>query len=61
MAGDLTNPLAQPVDPNNLATSSDTRVFSADGNTTIARYAASQDIYFNDCVSAFGRMFNDGE
>lgn len=61
MAGDLTNPLAQPYNEKNPATSSDTRIFSSDGNTTIARYAASQDLYFNDCVSVFSRMFNDGE
>ncbi|KAG7527325.1 hypothetical protein FFLO_07046 [Filobasidium floriforme] len=48
-----------PNDPGNLARSSDSRTFSVDGNATINRYAASQDAFFTDCVSSFGRMFND--
>ena len=65
--GSAINPLGQHFDPTapedlgNLARSSDSRTFSVDGNATINRYAASQDAFSTDCISSFGKMFNDGE
>lgn len=55
------NPLAQPYDETKPQTSSDSRIFAADGNTTMSRYAVSESLFFSDCVSVFSRMFNDGE
>ncbi|RDB27077.1 hypothetical protein Hypma_004982 [Hypsizygus marmoreus] len=57
--GVLANPLAQPVNASNLATSSDSRIFSSDNNATINSYAASQDTFFNDCSTVFSKMFNE--
>ena len=59
--GSTVNPLGQPVNNNNLATSSDSRLFSSDGNVTLNRYAASQDAFFTDCDTVFSRMLNDGQ
>jgi hypothetical protein len=58
--GSLVNPLGQPANAANLATSSDSRLFSSDGNVTLNRYAASQDAFFTDCNTVFSRMLNDG-
>lgn len=59
--GSFVNPLAQPINSDNLATSSDSRLFSSDGNITLSRYAASQDAFFADCNTVFSRMLNDGQ
>ncbi|RDB17656.1 hypothetical protein Hypma_001214, partial [Hypsizygus marmoreus] len=57
--GILANPLAQPINVSNLATISDSRIFSSDNNMTINSYAASQDTFFNDCSTVFSNMFNE--
>jgi hypothetical protein len=49
------NPLAQP-ESEGLAKSSDTRVFSLDGNATMQAMANSNDHFLDSCSSVFGKM-----
>ncbi|CDZ97573.1 Plant ascorbate peroxidase [Phaffia rhodozyma] len=57
--GSLINPLAQPVDMNLLATSSDTRIFQSDGNATIKSYSDSSNFFMQDCATSFSKMFDE--
>ena len=46
-------------DASNPGTSSDTRVFSVDGNVTISRMAQSDAAFHTECVNAFSKMWNN--
>lgn len=55
------NPLGQAYDAAYPERSSDSRIFSSDGNKTIGRYAESSEVFMNDCSAVFSKMFNNGE
>lgn len=53
-----TGPLGQAYDPEYPQRSSDTRIFSSDGNVTIRAHAADNNQFINACDAVLGKLFN---